>query len=91
MNPVLFESPYLENFALVEECRGKSILHPHTEQLPKLYQATQREFFAALPNRIVKTDYRADPYRKLLLFHAVGSFCEEKTAGAQTNCCYSIS
>lgn len=70
-----FESKYLRDFEVVEERRNGLRLFPHTDQLPLLSKAINREFEFGLTSRLVYADHRADHWRKLQLYEAVQVFC----------------
>src|ERR1051326_1698760 len=70
-----FESKYLRDFEVVEECRNGLRLFPHTDQLPLLSKAIHREFEWGLTSRLANADHRADHWRKLQLRGAALAFC----------------
>lgn len=48
---------------------------PHTEQLPKLLAALNKEFRDGLPDRLARADKRANGFDKLALHYATTMFC----------------
>jgi hypothetical protein len=67
---------YLPNFNLVEERQGDGCrLFPHTQQLPEIFKAIQKEFLAGISARMANTDQRADDFRKFALSWVVNQFC----------------
>ncbi len=66
-----------DDFVLVEEiAKDGTRLFPHTEQLPKILKAVEREFFEGIPAFYAKTDHRADDQRKYTLWKLTLRFCD---------------
>ncbi len=66
-----------DDFVLVEEiAKDGSRLFPHTEQLPKILKAVEREFFEGIPSFYAKTDHRGDDRRKYMLALLSTRFCD---------------
>jgi hypothetical protein len=82
-NHAVFESVFLDNYAVVEERQGNRSLYPHTEELPLISRAINLEFYGALPNRVASTDHRADGFRKYMLETAARHFCVTVNADRQ--------
>lgn len=70
---------YLPDIGLVEQVLPDGTrLFPHTEQLPVISKAVDREFFEALPDRLARTDHRGDHRRKYILHNMATRFCDFK-------------
>lgn len=71
----LFNSKYLQDFAVVEQWEGNVSKFPHSDQLPKLWRALNLEFNDGVPNKIARVDHRAKDHMKFYRHHAVLAFC----------------
>jgi hypothetical protein len=65
-----FNSKYLPNFQVVEQRDGNISRFPHTDQLPRLLAALNKEFRDGLPDRIARVDQRAKGYMKIQRYTA---------------------
>ena len=83
MKHLPFQSPYREQFEVVEQLQGDLRLYPHTDQLPVLLRALNLEFFNALPGYIARVDHRGDGFHKLLRKEAALMFCGGINASRQ--------
>lgn len=76
-----FDSQYLNNFIVVEERRGNLRFFPHTDQLPALHEALEKEFRAPLSQLISRVNNLSDDYWKITRKFAVSSFCHVFNSG----------
>lgn len=70
-----FNSRYLPNFQVVEERHGNVSKFPHTDQLPRLLDALNKEFRDGLPGKIERVKAIGSDYMKLAKCSATTAFC----------------
>jgi hypothetical protein len=73
-----FDSRHLRNFHVVEERVGNVRRFPHTDQLPKLLEALNREFRDGLPDKIARVDRRGTDFMMLVKYIAAVAFSSIK-------------
>ncbi|MDB6024394.1 MAG: hypothetical protein JWM68_617 [Verrucomicrobiales bacterium] len=75
MKHLPFVSKYRTDYEIVEQRQGKLRLYPHTEQLPVILRAIDKDFYTPLPARIARVDHRASGFDKIVRKHASLLFC----------------
>ena len=71
-----FESKHFSDFVVLEERQGNVSLFPHTDQLPILHKALDKEFNAPLSQLVKGVGAYSDDYWKIVRMACVYAFCQ---------------